>query len=544
MHSSWSMRLIPSKFLRTKHLTARNFPCPKSWSGGSFAREYHVTKSLQFMNFSKDFTENLHQVIESTKGTIFGLMAKSMNEKDVKRFLNHWEHLLPGDGSPSSPFTGQREELVSSAQEQAPSSASRSPPSVPSASSNYDNVFTNRDVTLYHPLLGELLLDYGYKRIYSTSVSAIARTPVWRKQRILRLERAEQIAQDKIRKGITAELPGIITLYEDVKTKEIAIIDGQHRAAAMMILAQRGYWNETENNILVEVFPVDQEEDIKLLFRIINAAEPVRLIDMPDNQMIQEKDEDVDEVEEPVITADQKRTTKFSSVNQSGFSAQGDGAQIQNPSSPHSPALTVSGPGTSVSESGDRKSAKEMVDHASSSSLQKSSSEILDKPVCEPPERNSRNKAPSSALKSENDAKKQKQADPAKQLTPQEMNEFITVAADKLSKDFPEMFKPSSRCKMPHLNIDIFRDDLFSNNFLQLNKITAKDQLMEILLGVNEQLKLKYSEVQDGGDEESQQSYSKSFQTALAKAQKFDFYLGMEKQWMFVPFASSRNKTK
>lgn len=179
---------------------------------------------------------NVHHLIENAKGTIFGLMAKNMNENDVKKFFSHWNERLDDEH--------KTVERVVAAPKPPVEPAKQSPTKLdtPSSSTYIPLPFPEKIEAkmLYHPLLGELLSDVGYKKIYMTSVQALARTPVWKKQRILRPERAALIADDKVRKGMQHNLPGVITLYQDKVSKEIGIIDGQHRAGALMILAQRG----------------------------------------------------------------------------------------------------------------------------------------------------------------------------------------------------------------------------------------------------------------------------------------------------------------
>lgn len=92
------------------------------------------------------------------------------------------------------------------------------------------------------PILGELVADLGYKRVYLTSISALFRTSVWNRQRTLRRERlsfiAERIKQQS--QGDQPGLPGVITLFEDIDTKEVGIIDGQHRTGALDYLSKQG----------------------------------------------------------------------------------------------------------------------------------------------------------------------------------------------------------------------------------------------------------------------------------------------------------------
>jgi hypothetical protein len=63
---------------------------------------------------------------------------------------------------------------------------------------------------------------------------------VWKKQRILRPDRAKMIAADKVRSGLAKSLSGTISMFMDRASGEIGIIDGQHRAGALMILSQKG----------------------------------------------------------------------------------------------------------------------------------------------------------------------------------------------------------------------------------------------------------------------------------------------------------------
>ncbi|CAM9234116.1 unnamed protein product [Choristocarpus tenellus] len=162
-----------------------------------------------------------------------------------------------------------------------------------------------------HPILGQLVADLKYKRVYRTSIEALVKAPVWEKQRILRPERAQAIANAKLKQGSGPDkngIPGVITLYsrppsiptakagaaptsasstasgtddEADDIGELGIVDGQHRVGALMLMAERGSWNRTERNIVIDVFPTHSEEEVAALFTEINSGEPVRLVDMP-----------------------------------------------------------------------------------------------------------------------------------------------------------------------------------------------------------------------------------------------------------------------
>ena len=191
-------------------------------------------------------------------------------------------------------------------------------------------------------------------------------------------------------------------MYCDKKTGKYGIIDGQHRAGALLIMAQQGHWNEYERNILVDVFVTQSEKQISELFREINSAEPVRLVDMPD-------------------------------------------------------------------EEGMEQNSKEMLDEAT----------------------------------------------------------------DLLMKQYPEMFKASARCKIPHLNVDLFRDDVFQSEVIINQKIKSSEALLKYFLDINEKLSKRSDDewlgLYGGG---SIGSSSKSLEQALKKAKANKFFLGLDRSWL------------
>jgi hypothetical protein len=73
-----------------------------------------------------------------------------------------------------------------------------------------------------HPILGSAIVDLGYKRVHIASVHALNTLPVWKKQRTYRHQRAQAMAQDKM-KTLNIGLPGIIALHE--VRKQIYLFD-------------------------------------------------------------------------------------------------------------------------------------------------------------------------------------------------------------------------------------------------------------------------------------------------------------------------------
>ena len=64
-----------------------------------------------------------------------------------------------------------------------------------------------------HPILGAVVADMGYKKVYQVSARTLATIPVWKKQRAYRHDRAKVIAADKM-KTLHFGLPGILVLHE------------------------------------------------------------------------------------------------------------------------------------------------------------------------------------------------------------------------------------------------------------------------------------------------------------------------------------------
>lgn len=137
------------------------------------------------------------------------------------------------------------------------------------------------DKSLSHPVFGKKIASLGYKNVYLTSVASLAKTQVWERQRTLRPDRAARIATSKITLGRTGSLSGVITMFCDKLSGRSGIVDGQHRAGALMLLSQEGHWDGQEQNILIDVFETESDDQIVALFKEINSAEPVRLVDMP-----------------------------------------------------------------------------------------------------------------------------------------------------------------------------------------------------------------------------------------------------------------------
>jgi len=65
----------------------------------------------------------------------------------------------------------------------------------------------------HHPVLGQVVADFGFKRLHVVSAKTLANIPVWKKQRIYRHDRAKAMAADKLKTSHFG-LPGVIALHE------------------------------------------------------------------------------------------------------------------------------------------------------------------------------------------------------------------------------------------------------------------------------------------------------------------------------------------
>ena len=103
-----------------------------------------------------------------------------------------------------------------------------------------------------------------------------------------------------------------------------------------------------------------------------------------------------------------------------------------------------------------------------------------------------------------------------------------------LTVDFSEMFKPSLRCKPPHLHEAIFRDDVFQSEIIIRRNMKTAEELQKLVKTIN----VKYSK---RTDEEWEiillqnglfKSKGKLLTEAVKKARSNNFFLGLDSSWM------------
>jgi hypothetical protein len=261
-----------------------------------------------------------------------------------------------------------------------------------------------------HPILGQCVLDLGYKRLHVVKAQALAAIPVWEKQRIYRHDRAKTMAADKL-KTLHLGMPGVIGLYEQ-SDGTLSILDGQHRVGMFTILEgmKKDSSNSFLDRIVVEVYTKLENENssgpasnddsahARDIFLEINKAEPVKLVDIP-----------------------------------------------------------------GIVKSSERK--------------------------------------------------------------------ILNDAVQQLHDEYHDMFRPSTKCHPPHLNLDNVRDAIFAANVMGRHKIKSSKQLFDWLVQQNVVLSNKYKpDAPNGHAEINDRGLSPK---ALEKAIKNGFYLGLESSWYY-----------
>ena len=117
------------------------------------------------------------------------------------------------------------------------------------------------------------------------------------------------------------------------------------------------------------------------------------------------------------------------------------------------------------------------------------------------------------------------------------VKDILDSTIEDLSSKFFEMFKPSLRCKPPHLHEAIFRDDIFQSEVITRRGLKSADDLSELI-------KLSNEEYGKRSDDEWENILlaSKMFKVrgkpmseAIKKARVNKFFLGLDNSWMHAP---------
>ncbi|CAM9942143.1 unnamed protein product, partial [Ectocarpus sp. 12 AP-2014] len=155
-----------------------------------------------------------------------------------------------------------------------------------------------------HPVLGCLVADLKYKRVYVTSLEALEKVRVWEEARTLRPVHATEIFEGKAIEAQKLEVRRVKEGGKEEKDENpltkrnqqyvLGVVDGQHRLRALKMLADAKMWDHSERNVVIEVFDAKDERDIEELYAEINRAEPVQIdLDIPGPQEVYKCAEEV-----------------------------------------------------------------------------------------------------------------------------------------------------------------------------------------------------------------------------------------------------------
>ncbi|CAM9517255.1 unnamed protein product, partial [Phaeothamnion confervicola] len=177
---------------------------------------------------------NAALVLQRIKGTVLDAMARALPDSD-RTFLAHkWGMVSQAEAQAAAALEAQSaaeaaarsarteaeataalkakvlaDEAVAAAKREAEKEAAEKASALARAQARAEAV---EKEARSDPVLGQLVHDAGYKRVFCTSVERLIKVPVWEKQRILRPERAAAIAKDKMMRQ-SKGMPGVITLF-------------------------------------------------------------------------------------------------------------------------------------------------------------------------------------------------------------------------------------------------------------------------------------------------------------------------------------------
>ena len=115
-------------------------------------------------------------------------------------------------------------------------------------------------------------------------------------------------------------------------------------------------------------------------------------------------------------------------------------------------------------------------------------------------------------------------------VTSKSTRDIIDHASTHFYDTYPAMFSPSARCRAPHLHLDSLRDALFASDVISREKIGSGGELVKWIVQKNSELGERYGTLDNAELNNGDKKISAS---ALKKARKHDFYLGLESSWLY-----------
>ncbi|KAJ8598802.1 hypothetical protein CTAYLR_008660 [Chrysophaeum taylorii] len=117
---------------------------------------------------------------------------------------------------------------------------------------------------------------------------------------------------------------------------------------------------------------------------------------------------------------------------------------------------------------------------------------------------------------------------------------LIDAAAEALRARYADMFKPSRQCRAPHLNLDVLRDEIHKAGVLA--RLPQNTTLGDWLAKRNRALAAVPRHRWFDSAMRCRATNKAAISTALEKAAKYDFYLGLTWEWLQEEGEEARDK--
>ena len=112
----------------------------------------------------------------------------------------------------------------------------------------------------------------------------------------------------------------------------------------------------------------------------------------------------------------------------------------------------------------------------------------------------------------------------------------INEVADELKEMYPAMFKPTSRCRAPHLHLDTLRDNLYTSGVAEAvagkSRKHGAAKLMAHLQRVNDKMAARSEQEWRAALSGGKTSVPAAMERALEKAKAEGLFLGLDKSWL------------
>jgi len=167
---------------------------------------------LKKMDVENNNTPQKVNTEEEVQKTIAEAVVAARQE-EAKRQEAQWEREKDNLHAQAEQAAYERVEADIRIQQQRAAAMEKWKADVERETMNAENNNALQEEEHHHPLLGEVVADFGFKRLHVVPAKTLSNIPVWKKQRIYRHDRAKAMAADKLKTSHFG-LPGVIALHE------------------------------------------------------------------------------------------------------------------------------------------------------------------------------------------------------------------------------------------------------------------------------------------------------------------------------------------